>query len=327
MKLSFCLLTLWVLLFNSTLIYLLYPYFSDKIGLSTSSSGFDFILPITLFFSGLNVIWLGILNRNKLYLVMSLSLVIKALTTVCVSLFLYKNSSFNGLILGFLFGLIASNLLIIIKCFEILTKIELFDFRQIVLQAKKYKSFPLFNASTSLFDGLFSLPIYFIGAFFAVEQLGIYYFLNRILVAPLSLISNSLSPIILKDSAEYLSKKQSINKFFIGSFKKLAFIGATLGLIFFLVVMSIISFGLDERWAAADQFVYLLMPLAIVRFSISTLSPIFSSTKRNDLAGIWKLLSFVISFGIYSSFAQELNFYNFVACICVVETCLYIFSF
>ena len=69
------------------------------------------------------------------------------------------------------------------------------------------------------------------------------------------------------------------------------------------------------------------MPLAIVRFSISTLSPIFSSTKRNDLAGIWKLLSFVISFGIYSSFAQELNFYNFVACICVVETCLYIFQF
>ena len=319
---------LWTLVFLSTLIYLFYPFIEGITGLNSNNNEIGIILPIALLFSGSNIVWLSVLNRNRKYFDISLSLVLKALITSCFSFFLYANEGINGLILGFLLGLIASNAIIIIRCNNYLKKIQFFKFKQIFLQAKRYKSFPLLNASTSFFDGMFVwLPIYFITILFSAEELGIFYFLNRMIVAPLSLISNSLSPIILKDSAERIVNQKSIIKFFLKFIVMLTAAGSLIGIILFGVISAIINFGLDERWASAENFVIVLLPLAIIRFIISTLSPIFSSTQRNDLAGVWKIFSFIISFSAYSLLTPNSNFFYFIVLVCVVEISLYFMQF
>ena len=100
---------IWVLMASTILVYLIFPHVSNAVGLNVNTAGFEAILPLTLFFSGLNIIWLGILNRDKQYFDISLSLVVKAITTVFVSILFYSSTGINGLILGFIFGLIASN--------------------------------------------------------------------------------------------------------------------------------------------------------------------------------------------------------------------------
>lgn len=318
---------IWLLLILTAISYLIYVFLAKGINLEFNGSDFGVILPITLLLSGLNVIWLGLLNRNKYYFDMSLSLVLKALTTVCVSVLFSSNDMVNGLILGFSLGLLASNIIIIYRHIFLVKSLRLFHVNDIWTQAKNYKSFPLLNASSSLFDGLFAwLPVYFISALFSVEQLGIYFLLHRLVVAPLSLVSNSLSPIILKDSAQRLHDKKNLIYFFTKVIGGLSALGLILGAGMYVAITLVIRYGLDERWAMAELFVMPLLLLAIIRFVISTLSPIFSSTKRNDLASIWKLSSFLVSFSVYSYFASEINFFYFIICICVVETILYIFQ-
>lgn len=318
---------IWALIIFTSIIYLFNIVVANITKLQYPGSEFGVLLPITLVLSGLNVIWLALLNRNEYYFDMSLSLVVKAITTVSVSLLFSFDYIVNGLVLGFSVGLFASNITIIYRHFSLLRVLPLFQIIGIWAQAKKYKSFPLLNASSSLFDGFFVwLPVYFISASFSAEQLGIYFLLNRLVVAPLSLIGNSLSPVILKESAQRLYHDNNLFYFFTKAIGGLSVVGVILGGLMFAFITLIIQYGLDQRWAMAETFVVPLLLLAIIRFVISTLSPIFSSAHRNDLASIWKFSSFFTSLLVYSYFSTELTFFNFIICICFVEMCLYFFQ-
>ena len=115
----------------------------------------------------------------------------------------------------------------------------------------------------------------------------------------------------MKDSAQRLHDKKNLIYFFTKVIGGLSALGLILGAGMYVAITLVIRYGLDERWAMAELFVMPLLLLAIIRFVISTLSPIFSSTKRNDLASIWKLSSFLVSFSVYSYFASEINFFLF----------------
>ena len=205
--------------------------------------------------------------------------------------------------------------------------LKYFKFREIWLSILKFKTFPLLNASTSLFNGLFSwLPIYFITIKYNFELLGLYFLVNRLISAPLSLVGASLSPLILKESANLLLQKKNLLSYVFKIIFILTISSIFIGIVMYFGSIFFIRFALSNEWAASQSYIIYLLPLALVKFITSTPSTIFESTHRNDLLAIWKISSFIISFLTFSYFITKLSFNEFLVCILIVETLIYLYQ-
>ena len=284
-----------------------------------------YLLAVGVLLAALNTTLKNMATYVEVYYAISISVLIQAVLTLVIAVGAhYWQTPVNGLVLGFLIGSLMSFLTLVYLLSKHMSMVVLSDFKAILGAMRSYVTFPLYNASSSVFDGLFVwLPVYFLTAFFGAAEVGLFFLVNRLLVGPLSLVTNSLSPLILKNSAVVISETGDAKSFFFKSFLRLSACSVLFCLGFLLVVPLLIDYGLGSGWENAATFIYLLLPMVIFRFVVSTFSPIFSSTGRNDLAGIWKLSGFFISFLVYSFFAGAAGIEKFLIVICLTEIVLY----
>lgn len=284
------------------------------------------LLATGVFFAALNATLKNLATIVETYYAISLAVLSQAIVTLVVAVAaFYLRTSVNGLVLGFIAGSLCSFIVLLALLARHRDMIVLSSFSEIWSAARSHKTFPLFNASTSVFDGLFVwMPVYFLTVFFGPAEVGLFFLVNRLLVGPLSLIASSLSPLILKNSSVAISETGSAKQFFFASLIKLSFFGVIFALACMLLVPIAITYGLGTGWEYAETFIYILLPMIIFRFVVSTFSPIFSSSGRNDLAAIWKISGFCISFVIYSLFVSSSSVEQFLLVICLTEIFLYI---
>lgn len=225
-------------------------------------------LPISIFMEGKSQSAHAWLNRSQNYIGMSTGVIAQtAVTTAFQLLFGFFAFELNGLIVGTLIGQLTLMTIYLNKA-----KLSFFynDTKERMMAAfKEYQSFLTLGVSGNLINNAASnLPyVFFLGSFgealnghFAMAQ-------QRVLAAPINLVSSAVSPVFFKEANKaHLAQDKSLSKliFRVNAVMWALIIPAVILIIFW--GPEIFTFVLGEKWHTAGEYARWLAPLMGVRF-------------------------------------------------------------
>lgn len=194
------------------------------------------------------------------------------------------------------------------------------------------RSFPLYNATSTLLDGItVAMPLFFLMSHYSVEDVALYSVVLRFISAPLSMIGYAVSQVVLKHVADDVNfgkptlmkhLKLSLGLAVGGLFIILA------GLIFnFLDSKLIFEYVFGPGWGGLGLVFIMLSPSIAVRFVVSSVSPIFSATGHNQLSAVWKVLCFICTAMFFTTMSGELIFEDLLAQFVILDVILYLIYF
>jgi len=190
--------------------FIVFNFFANSIALLFANPDLEEVLwlvPIFVFFYGIGQSFNYWLLRDKNFRSIAGGRVIQSLTNSGTALSLgVLKFPFNGLVIGNLFGQLASTgfLFYLTKKFTTI-RLNPFRFSKTGMreQASAYSEFPRINSLQSLIDMFQSTGVIFLlSSFFGSLVVGFYGFTIKILQAPLSLLGNSISLVFYKEASE-----------------------------------------------------------------------------------------------------------------------------
>ena len=296
---------------------------ADKLG------GWLYFIPLALLLTGVFTAVNYYSNRNKDYAIMSRVRVTRTLTTTVTNIACgILGTHFFGLLTAFHCGIVFS------------TGYLLFHYRnllnlQILRWNKKkrwllqqYRHYPLYNATSSLLDGLtLSLPIFFMSRYFPDSVVGYYSLIIRVALTPVTFISVSVSYINLKKIVDLVNNRQSLVPY-------LLTLTALLALIIMIPSIIIIAWGPElfslvfgSSWVAAGEYARILMPGIAIQFIVSILSSTLDATSNNRLGALWKVTSFILTFSVLAWFSPIGNIKILLYAFTAANIMLYLFYY
>ncbi|MEI8204180.1 MAG: hypothetical protein WCH34_14255 [Bacteroidota bacterium] len=99
----------------------------------------------------------------------------------------------------------------------------------------------------------------------------------------------------------------------------------TLALVLYAPTLFVWVFGV--QWRLAGELLAILMPSLALRFVVSTVSGVFSSTGNNHLAAFWKILAFLGTFLMFWRLADQLTVKDLFLSMMVLDFVLYSFYY
>jgi O-antigen/teichoic acid export membrane protein len=189
---------------------------------------------------------------------------------------------------------------------------------------KRFKSFPLMNATTSLLDGAtVYAPIFILGRYYPESVVGSFALMNRVINAPLSVVSQSLAPVYTREVAERLRTKNGAEHFVTRVAVLLLAISIIpcLALVLFGEQLFAMIFG--PPWLQAGVYASILAPSIFLKFIVSNLSTVFASTGHNSLAAFWKITAFVTTLGVLPLATRDVNPTSFFFSLGMLDIGLY----
>ena len=202
--------------------------------------------------------------------------------------------------------------------------------------ARKYKSYPIYMvAGSAAAAAAANSSNFWISGLYSSGEAGIYYLANRVLAAPISLLSAEIGQILARQSALRLKEAGRLE-----GIRRLAGIltgGGVLlfGAVWFLAPWAI-PFFLGSRWVQAAPCIQVQIPLYLLRFVAVPISLVAPVLGRQRETRIWQLgllgLSFVppLVFTLYPFGILEYLFFSgllmgagylifLIYCICISE--------
>lgn len=168
------------------------------------------------------------------------------------------------------------------------------DFRESFSLIKRYIEYPKYIMPSSLVNTFASQsPVYFIGNIFGDTILGFYSFANRILVAPVGIISSSIGQVYFKDLSNQVNFSPSTVPSF---FNRMILILTGLSLVVFVPVLiwgeSLFSFFFGLEWEQSGKFSRILSVALLTRFIVSPLSTTLIAYSKSKILSIWQVSYF-----------------------------------
>jgi len=258
----------WITILVNLAAVLLIIYFAPSVVEEKSVMLFIIALPFAIFLEGKAQAAHSWLNRTNKYKEMSLGTVAQTLTTVFFQiLFGWIGIEQNGLILGTVLGQI-------VLLFAMLRFAELPFFlntpiQRLVTVFKEYKSFLTMGVTGNLINNSANqLPYVFLPNFFGEAVTGLFSMANqRVLAAPINLVSAAISPVFFKEAnTAHLAKDGSLSRLVL----RTNFVMWSMIIIPVLAIVffgpEIFAFVLGEDWRVAGEYARWLAPLMGVRF-------------------------------------------------------------
>ena len=295
---------------TSVLIFVLLFFFEIQIKTFLNANKLKFwwlFIPFLIYLQSVTLIIKSYANRYKAYYVISKILVIKSmLSGIIIVFFGLANLTSYGLYVG---ELLSSLIVVLIfflldkkKCKKIIWS---FNCKALYI-LKKYKEFPIFNASARFIDNLILiLPIFFLNKYFNNEIVGYFTLCIKVIFIPFAFISYSISILYLKKVTEQINKKKnSISYFFKLSFFLLGIIFLP-SIILFLFGPQIFILVFGNEWMLAGKFIQILIPSLAMQFIVSTLSPAISATLNNKLYALQTVVSLISTLFFFLFFPMK----------------------
>ena len=245
------------------------------------------LVPLTALMYGINqaLTYWNIRHRN--YALMSSSRVSQSITNSGTSLALgYSGWSFNGLVIGNIFGNAAALIYTYFRTISIggitFKKSEISKTHMKEL-AVKYSDLPKVNGMHAMVDMLQSTGVIFIiSALFGSITTGLYGLTLRTLQAPLTLIGSSFSIVFYKEVSEKVVNKQRIDKLLMTTIKTLALISFPIFLTIMIVGPDLFEFVFGADWREAGVYARIMSPWLFVNFISSPVShlPVILNRQR-----------------------------------------------
>jgi len=160
--------------------------------------------------------------------------------------------------------------------------------------AMKAHRFPLMSLPGAVLDVVgYSMCIWVISSAYGPAQAGEYAQIQRLIGAPLMLISMSSGQVLLKHTADIAFSKEALRRLL---FKVLKLLGLLSVAGFTAVVVfgePLLGWLLGAQWRVDREFVSLVAIAVFVRSCVSPLSSVLVTLRRFDLALAWQVVYFL----------------------------------
>ncbi len=269
-------------------------------------SNWLYFLPVSIFLVGIYQVYNYLLIREKNFKRLAKNKVIFSTTngTTQLTIGLFLQNSF-GLLIGNLLGYIVS-IYFIVKS-KVINKY--FQFKNLPIEnvAKEYQNFPKYDVPSVLVNVMANqLPLLALGKYFGLGVLGFYSLMYKVLMMPVSLLSNTVLDVFKQRATEDYNKYGNCKDIFIKTFKKLVLLGLIPFTILGIFAPELFSFVFGENWKVAGEFAQIMTPMLFLKFIINPLSYTFYIVQKqqmNFLGQIFLLLATIMAlyFGIQSN--------------------------
>ncbi len=276
-----------ILIFNQQITHVLQ---NDAIG------PWLYFIPLSTLLTGLYQTLSYWSNRNKQYRQLAISRVIQSIITgstkLSLGVSLFKHT---GLITGTLLGQSTATLylsaLIIRHDHTLFRKISK---ARVVALARKYSNFLKYSTPGAFFQTISTNSIsIIINILFNTSVVGLYYFADTIIRAPLNLIFSSLAQVFHqhaveiynRDPKELFSYTKSIQ------FKMLLFLLPFI-LIMALFAPSIFEIIFGEKWRIAGEYLQYFLPLVFFNSLYAPISSLVDILGKQKFEMLWKISFF-----------------------------------
>lgn len=226
-----------------------------------------------LFLTGTYTIFSYWLNRKKRYRRLASARVAQSVAIASVNIGMgFSGFGVGGLIAGAFSGQITQALVMGIPFIRTIRGIPRSKDR-ILAMARKYVDFPKFSIPADLFGVVArELPVFLLATFFGAAEVGLYALTQRVLGAPIRLISNSFLDVFKERASNDFAKHGDCRAIFKKAF--LSLVGILIIPFGLLMVAAppVFSFIFGETWRSAGEFAQILSVMFFFKLIASPLS-------------------------------------------------------
>ena len=282
------------------IIFLFNSEICDFLGNQEISSWLYF-MPYSIFIAGnykaLNY-WL---NRNKDFKKLAANRVLQTASTGGSQL-AFGASNFNSifLLIGSLIGQTVSLLNLTRNILTEKRDILSLNKERIKYLLKKYSDFPKYEIPSNLLNvGSTHAPNILFPILFSTNYSGFYYLTQRVLQAPINLISTSVLDVFKEEASRSFRKNNEARLIYRKTFKWLIAVSFIPSITLFFFVDDLFTFFFGEEWAIAGKYAQILVPSLALKFIANPLSFMIYIAEKQK----WNLIIMIfLVFGIILSF-------------------------
>lgn len=255
-------------------------------------SPFLWLIPVGVFAFGSYQVLSYLAIRRKLFKVIAKTKIKQALISLIIQLF---GSSYQvlSLLVSQVFNQAAGVLTLrketVFKSVTVKVKPKI-----MILVAKKYYRFPLFDSWSALFSTVGGqLPPILFAALFSPAIAGIYALANRVLALPMTILGSAITNVFFSKTSE-MQQKGELGAFVASIHSKLANIAAPLTIILILTGPQLFSFVFGANWVQAGEFSKWMAFWLYWVFTTSPLSSVYAVTDGQKQTAIFQFCLFTV---------------------------------
>lgn len=291
------LITKFIIIYSSVISFVLLIFISiytDEIMLYIGVADFRVVLfiPFAVFIYSLYIILRSWLNRKEEYEVMRTNYVLQ---TLSISSFQMGFAPFYqgiGLVFGDLIGKLLTVILIAKKLKFSSIKLSLYKVKVIVY---RYRNIPLYQVPAAIFNNAaIYVPTLILPSIFNLSASGAYFFIFRIVMAPIAIFGNALLEVFKVDASKAISNRGECRAEFIKVFKILFVLGCGIFLCVFFIAKPFVDIVFGDDWQQAGELSQALALLAASRFIASPLSYLFILREKNKTNMLFQACFFIV---------------------------------
>ncbi|GGZ37873.1 polysaccharide biosynthesis protein [Echinicola pacifica] len=266
-----------------------------------------YFLPLSIFITGTYQALNYWYNRNKEFKRLALNRVVQSSSSGGSQLlFGLSNMGGMGLLYGSLIGQIITVYILFKKLFntkgDYFSKVKLKSLKRVAI---RYSKFPKFDIPTNLLSvGSTHAPNILFSSFFLATYSGHYYLTQRVLQAPITLISTSVLDVFKEEASRSYRKTGHARDVYLKTLKWLFFASIIPSVVMFFYIEDVFILVFGKDWAIAGAYAKILLPALAIKFIANPLSfMIYVAEKQswNLIIMIFLALGMVLSF----SFAES----------------------
>lgn len=306
----------WIIVLGVALIsFLVILIFHDQIVNALGNEkigGWLYLVPLTIFFSGIYQTFNYWFNRKRRYAKLSKTRVIQTSGSSSVSLgvgFFTALGAF-GLIMGNIFGQFLAVLYFLFSFFKTPKKERTSFYKpKVIALAKRYKDFPKYDALASFFNiSSNQITHVFFNSFFSSVVSGHYYLVQKIFNAPINLLAGAVQDVFKMEVVTLHIEKGNTRKLFIRTLKKLFLLSIVPTILIYFFAEDVFTFVFGKDWTVAGQYVKIMTPVFFLRFlsfPLSYMIYVVEKQKYNTLGQFFLVTAVVITFLIGKQYDAE----------------------
>lgn len=206
-----------------------------------------------------------------------------------------------GLLFGSLVGRFITMITLVVKVIkednDFFSYYKLHDVKRI---AYRYLDFPKFALPTALLNqGSMQAPNVLFTVFFSATYSGFFYLTQRVLQAPITLISTSVLDVFKEEASRVYRKTGQAKSIYIRTFKWLFLMSVIPSIFIYVLIEDLFSFVFGKEWQVAGVYAKIMLPALMLRFIANPLGFMMYVAEKQK----WNLITMIfLAAFIFSSF-------------------------
>lgn len=310
-------------------LYVFHQYFSQLLGLKSSSRAL-FLVPVFLFFNSSFLIFDSWFNRKGWYFCISRGQLIRAWVFVILSILLGMwGLTYSGLSISLLVSLIVC---FVYQIYQFRKTVNWAEFIDIKLEVIKptFSKYGRMIATLLVAEGIGSfynnILISVIQKNYGTAMLGFYNQASRFTEAPSKIISNSFGIVFKRDAVLSYNLTGRFDNVFKANFKKLLKIATPFFIVGIVSIEPLLKFLLGEGWDDVGFYAKILMVSAFFSFIFSPLDKGALIKQKKLYYLFWHSLRLILLL-LLSLISIRLEFSTFLILITTISVFMLTFDF